>query len=229
MTTINTGRMRSLAMAVLITFPLLTMVPFLVCDTTGQAFADEPLIGMAKASNLIGKNVKNTEGKDLGEVKEIVVDPMGGDIQYAVLSFGGFLGLGDKYFAIPWQAMKLSQDRKHFILNVDQKKMENAPGFDKDKWPDMSNRDWALVVYQFYDVQPKFAAKEMSGKGQQITVKGEVLEIQDEFYMVKDNSGREVRMHVDQDTKMSGKVQKGDKIEAKITQANHAQSIEKAD
>lgn len=209
MTTINTIRMRYGAMPVLAMFPLLAMVPFVVWLHAGQAFADEPLIGVAKVSNLIGKNVKNAEEKDLGEVKEIVVDPRGGDIEYAVLSFGGFLGLGDKYFAIPWQAMKLSQDREHFILNVDQKKLENAPGFDKDKWPDMSNRDWALVVYKFYGVQPKSAGKKTGGKGHQITVKGEVLEVQDEFYTVKDSSGREVRMHVDQDTKMSGKVQKG--------------------
>src|SRR5512132_2622078 len=68
--------------------------------------------GVLKASNLIGKRVQSTEGKKLGEVKDLVINPDDGDIQYVVLDFGGFLGLGDKYFAVPWDALQLTQDQK---------------------------------------------------------------------------------------------------------------------
>jgi hypothetical protein len=107
---------------------------------------------------------------------------------------------------------------------------ESGPGAFHSEFPGSPTGTGRLSSISSYGVQPKSPAKKTGGwKGQQITVKGEVLEVQDEFYTVKDHSGREVRMHVDQDTKMSGKVQKGDKIQAKVTQANHAQSIEKAD
>ncbi|OQW32264.1 MAG: hypothetical protein A4E19_19735 [Nitrospira sp. SG-bin1] len=117
------------------------------------AQADQQLVGVTKATNLIGKHVTNLEGKDLGEIKDLVINwRSGGFVEYAVLSFGGFLGLGDKYFAVPWEIMTLSKDKEHFILNVKEERLKNAPGFDKDNWPDMSNREWALVVYQFYDL-----------------------------------------------------------------------------
>ncbi len=96
------------------------------------------------------------EGKNLGEIKDLVINwRSGGYIEYAVLSFGGFLGLGDKYFAVPWELMVLSRDKEQFILNVKEERLKSAPGFDKDKWPDMSGSDWALAISQFYDLEPK--------------------------------------------------------------------------
>jgi sporulation protein YlmC with PRC-barrel domain len=117
--------------------------------------ADDQLTGVTKASNLIGKQVKDPYGKDLGDIKELVVNWRdGGYIEYAVLSFGGFLGLGDKYFAVPWGALTLSGDKKHFILNVKEESLKNAPGFDKDNWPDMSRSDYSSLIYQFYHLDP---------------------------------------------------------------------------
>ncbi|HWG97262.1 MAG TPA: small metal-binding protein SmbP [Nitrospira sp.] len=115
----------------------------------------DQLVGVTKATNLIGKQVTNLEGKNLGEIKDLVINwRSGGYIEYAVLSFGGFLGLGDKYFAVPWEVMVLSRDKEQFILNVKEERLKNAPGFDKNNWPDMSRPEWAMVVYQFYDLLP---------------------------------------------------------------------------
>jgi sporulation protein YlmC with PRC-barrel domain len=122
--------------------------------SAGAAIANDKPTGIIKASDLIGKNVQNTEGKNLGEIKDLAIDPIEGEILYAVLSFGGFLGVGDKYFAIPWDAMALDEDRKHFVLDVSKRDLKDAPGFDKDNWPDMSDRNWAVVVYDFYEVPP---------------------------------------------------------------------------
>lgn len=140
-------------------------------------YAEDGLVGVTKATDLIGKQVQNNEGKDLGEIKDLVINWRGGGfVEYAVLSFGGFLGLGDKYFAVPWEALRLSGDQEHFVLNVKEERLKNAPGFDKDNWPDMSRPDWALVVYQFYDLNPHTSTSVSRSSQAEVsqTMKGDV-------------------------------------------------------
>jgi len=79
-----------------------------------------------------------------------MVDVESGRVAYAVLSFGGFLGMGNKLFALPWRALALDEERKCFILDIDKKTLESAPGFDKDHWPDLSDEDYARSVYTHY-------------------------------------------------------------------------------
>ncbi len=102
------------------------------------------------ASTLAGDAVKNLVGEDLGEVDEIMIDIPTGKVAYAVLSFGGFLGMGNKLFAVPWSALKVDEDHKHFILDVDKGKLENAPGFDQDSWPDMADPAWGDKIAEYY-------------------------------------------------------------------------------
>jgi hypothetical protein len=73
-----------------------------------------------------------------------------GTVAYAVLSFGGFLGVGDKLFAVPWDALELDTVNKRFVLDVEKDRLQNAPGFDKDDWPDMTDRTWASGIQSFY-------------------------------------------------------------------------------
>ena len=102
------------------------------------------------ASTLAGDKVFNSMNEDLGKIEDIMIDTETGRVAYAVLSFGGFLGLGDKLFAIPWSALRLDEERKAFILDVDKKTLETAPGFDKDNWPDLSSEEYARSVYSHY-------------------------------------------------------------------------------
>lgn len=127
------------------------VIPFIAIMQINLGFADTPLRGGYKASNLIGQEVKNPEGKDLGKIQELVLAE-DGTVGYAVLAFGGFLGLGDKYFAIPWSALQESQNRDHLILPVAQDKLKDAPGFNKNDWPDITDPEWILVVHEFYGV-----------------------------------------------------------------------------
>lgn len=117
---------------------------------------DDPRV--MSASTMIGDRVTNAEGDDLGEVKEIMIDRDTGRIAYAVLSFGGVLGMGDKLFAVPWQALELSTEDKAFHLDIDREKLESAPGFDKDNWPGTDGASttagWLLTVYEHYGHQP---------------------------------------------------------------------------
>lgn len=102
------------------------------------------------ADTLIGEDVYNQKDEDLGDIKEIMLDMNNGKIAYAVLSFGGFLGMGDKLFAVPWSALKLDTENKRFILNVDKKRLDSAPGFDKDNWPDMADPSWQNTINSYY-------------------------------------------------------------------------------
>jgi len=102
------------------------------------------------ASTLIGDKVVNKADEDLGKIEEIMLHLPSGRIAYAVLSFGGFLGMGDKLFAIPWEALTLNEDRKCFVLGIDKERLEKAPGFDKDNWPDMTNPRWSEEIYKYY-------------------------------------------------------------------------------
>lgn len=103
------------------------------------------------ASSITGDSVRNAEGEDLGELEDLMIDTATGKINYAVLSFGGFLGMGDKLFAVPWQALTLNPDEEKFILNVDKERLKDAPGFDKDDWPDMANPTWNDEINTYYE------------------------------------------------------------------------------
>jgi sporulation protein YlmC with PRC-barrel domain len=102
------------------------------------------------ADTLLGNDVYNLGDEKLGSIKEIMIEMNTGRITYAVLSYGGFLGMGDRLFAVPWQALKLDTVNHRFNLNVDKAVLKDAPGFDKDHWPSMADPTWATDVYKFY-------------------------------------------------------------------------------
>jgi sporulation protein YlmC with PRC-barrel domain len=93
------------------------------------------------AISMTGDRVVNSRDEHLGRIEDIMLDVETGRVAYAVLSFGGFLGLGDKLFAIPWAAMRLDEERNCFLLDVDRDALKNADGFDKDRWPDLAGSD----------------------------------------------------------------------------------------
>jgi len=119
-------------------------------DTRRLDMHEGPGPELMGANTLIGDNVVNQNGDDLGELKEIMLDTRNGRVGYAVLSFGGFLGMGDKLFAVPWSALTLDTVNKHLVLNVEKKRLDEAPGFDKDNWPDMADPTWESEIHSYY-------------------------------------------------------------------------------
>ncbi len=111
---------------------------------------DGPGPRLMGADTLIGNDVYNRADEDLGDIKEIMLDLQSGRVAYAVLSFGGFLGMGEKLFAVPWQALTLDTANHRFTLDVDRDRLKDAPGFDPDRWPDMADESWARGVHAFY-------------------------------------------------------------------------------
>jgi hypothetical protein len=76
-----------------------------------------------------------------------------GDVDYAVVSFGGFLGIGNKLFAVPLQAFTLDTEEKNMILDVSKERLEGAPGFDKGHWPSHADDKWSHEVHAYYGTQ----------------------------------------------------------------------------
>lgn len=109
------------------------------------------------ASTLTGDRVRNSAGEDLGQVEQIMIDIPSGRVAYVVLSFGGFLGIGDKLFAVPWNALRIDEGEHEFVLDVDRNTLENAPGFDKNAWPDMADTSFGTTVHQHYGKAPYWA------------------------------------------------------------------------
>ena len=83
-------------------------------------------------------DVRNAANEKLGDIQDVVLEQETGMIAYAALSFGGFLGMGDKLFAVPWAALKPTADRKAFTLDIPKERLQKAPGFDKKNWPDLN-------------------------------------------------------------------------------------------
>ena len=106
------------------------------------------------SSSICSDHVKNAIGDDLGKIEDLMIDLNSGRVAYAVLSFGGFLKMGNKLFAIPWEALKVDAVNKQFILNVDKKLLENATGFDKDNWPNMADPKFGADIYRHYGYKP---------------------------------------------------------------------------
>lgn len=106
------------------------------------------------ADTLVGNDVYNHKDEDLGDIKEIMLDMRSGKVGYAVLSFGGFLSMGEKLFAVPWNALTLDTNNKRFVLKVEKDRLKLAPGFDKDKWPNMADPTWAKEIHAYYGTEP---------------------------------------------------------------------------
>ena len=120
-----------------------------------RAFSNSPI----KASNIIGTKVVDPKGDNLGDIKEIVIDPRTGRVVYAVVSFGGFLSLGEKLFAIPFSAFEYKVTtsdlvESEYVLNVSRKRLEAAPGFDANHWPLMTDEKWHRDLHTYYESSP---------------------------------------------------------------------------
>ncbi|MEP7184673.1 MAG: PRC-barrel domain-containing protein [Rhodanobacter sp.] len=102
------------------------------------------------ASTLSGDAIKNPQGESLGDLKDIMIDTESGQVAYAVLSFGGLLGMGDKLFAVPWESLVVDGENKNLVLNVSKERLKDAPGFDKDHWPNFAEPGFADQLRTYY-------------------------------------------------------------------------------
>lgn len=135
------------------TFPE-SAVPGAGARIIGGGVGDGPGPEIMAADTLVGTKVVSSDGEDVGKISHIMLDVASGRIAYAVLSEGGFLGMGTSLHAIPWNALTLDTSAKCFRVNLPGQRITQDPGFDKDHWPAMADATWGAQVHTFYDRQP---------------------------------------------------------------------------
>jgi len=111
---------------------------------------------LLSTTSLRDTTVVNRQGETLGDIKDMMLDPQSARVEYAVLDFGGFLGIGDKYFAVPLQAFEIDRTNERLILDVTKDRLETAPGFDKTDWPSTADPAFTESVYDFYGHRDAF-------------------------------------------------------------------------
>ncbi len=99
------------------------------------------------ATSIIDDKVVNTQKEHLGSIKDIMINVHDGTIEYLILEFGGFIGIGEKLFAVPFSALRLNPEERNFILDVDREFLESAPGFNKDHWPETNSHYYNVNTY----------------------------------------------------------------------------------
>ncbi len=131
-------------------------------DAHGIAAANSNEAGY-RLSRIVGLDVRNDAGENLGEINDAVIDVDNAQVSYFAVSFGGFLGVGNKLFAVPFAQARVAHDAEdkdyHAVMNVDKAAMEKAPSFDKSHWPNMADPNWDREVRDFYSNRPNQAAK----------------------------------------------------------------------
>jgi sporulation protein YlmC with PRC-barrel domain len=181
-----------------------------------QSQTSQMATDILRVSEVIGITVENTQGDNLGEIHDVVVDPSDGSVAYAVLAAGGFLGLGEKYFAIPWRAFQAVTDDndktevERLILDADKDRMQNAPGFDKDNWPDMANPEWGQTVHTYYGQQDYWQQRQSRQSAQSSTAMNE----RSVSATVQQVQGTTVELEVPQDLVQD--LQAGDRVEVSV-------------
>lgn len=111
------------------------------------------------SSSLSGDKVVNAAGENLGEIEDLMIDLQDGCIAYCVLSYGGFLGMGDKLFAVPWEAVDVDTENQRFVLDVEEDVLKQAPGFDKGDWPSEPDRSFINKVHTHYGYDPYYSSE----------------------------------------------------------------------
>jgi sporulation protein YlmC with PRC-barrel domain len=114
-----------------------------------------PGVDLMSTDMLAGIDVFNHDSEYIGDVKDIILDVHSGRVDYAILSFDGLQGLGEKLFAVPWEALLFDSGQKCFLLDVDKEHLRIAPAFDKDDWPDMTNQWWEREIHTYYGTMPQ--------------------------------------------------------------------------
>ena len=106
---------------------------------------------LISSEDVEGTNVYDMKANKIGEIDHLMIDKISGRVTYAVMSFGGFLGLGHSHYPIPWGVLKYDNKLGGYVTGITEQQLKDAPAFSDDSW---SNRNWEAQTYQHYKVQP---------------------------------------------------------------------------
>ena len=109
---------------------------------------------LISSEDVEGTNVYDMSGKKIGEIDHLMIDKLSGRVTYAVMSFGGFIGLGHSHYPIPWGALKYDTRLSGYLTGITEKQLKDAPAFSDDSWGD---QNWEQQTYKHYNVTPYWA------------------------------------------------------------------------
>lgn len=192
-------------------------------QTQGQPSPQKMDLSNMSVEKLMDLKVVDKDGKEIGQIDDVVIDLQSGKVHAAVLSFGGILGIGDKSYAFPTSELQEGKQQNQLTMNVDKQKLENADGFAKGQWPEMDSEYWGRVGQQASaggGGQPPASQGESKGaqgkqlvraselKGKEIQDKSgqDVGEIEDVFVDLKSGQVKNIRLNV-ADAKGSAEIQ----------------------
>lgn len=120
----------------------------------GERDRSEPLArdestNLISSSKVEGTAVYATDGEKIGHIDHLMIGKRSGQVEYAVMSFGGFLGVGERYHPLPWDALEYDTDRGGYVVNIDKNRLQDAPSYEEDQRP-LFDRQYGESVYNYY-------------------------------------------------------------------------------
>jgi sporulation protein YlmC with PRC-barrel domain len=109
---------------------------------------------LISADKVEGTNVMNPAGEKLGSIEDIMIDKRSGKVAYAVMSFGGFLGFGDRHHPLPWSMLKYDTNLNGYVVNLDKRILESAPAYGTDERVDLADEEYGRKLHDYYHVPP---------------------------------------------------------------------------
>jgi sporulation protein YlmC with PRC-barrel domain len=106
------------------------------------------------ANQVQGTTVYDLSGEKLGVLEDVMIEKRSGRIAYAVLSFGGFLGIGDQYHPLPWEKLSYDTEKGGYVVDVDRETLEGAPSYTDEATANWNDEAWSRNVYTYYGVHP---------------------------------------------------------------------------
>lgn len=122
--------------------------------------AKKPTHPLIPADRVNGADVVNKAGEKLGKIEDVAIEKVSGEVAYAILSFGGLLGIGSKYHPVPWRLLKYDPDQRAYVIPLEKDDLEKAPTIDESElsgWNDGVSRDSIYGYYSAYGVGPYWA------------------------------------------------------------------------
>ena len=119
-----------------------------------QSVATDETSTLISSDKVEGTAVYNRAGEKLGSIHTLLIDKVSGKVAYAVMSFGGFLGIGDRYHPLPWSVLDYETSQGGYVVDLDRSKLEGAPTYSSSETPNWSDRRWGQQVHDYYGTRP---------------------------------------------------------------------------
>jgi hypothetical protein len=119
-------------------------------STTEESLKQRETMALIAADKVEGTSVYDVSGNKLGSIERIMLDKISGRVAYAVMSFGGFLGIGDQHHPLPWSVLRYDPGTGGYVVNLDKDMLEGAPTIAANADFDWHNRDWNRRVFEYY-------------------------------------------------------------------------------